>query len=107
MIMISTSLIDLENVQVSHSKDMFLPSQLNAMAETISELGGVLNPLIVIRTGVETVQIIDGHLSYWAQVQAYEKTQNPDISMIRVFILTKDQLNTALKQRSIDQNNYL
>lgn len=94
-----TSIIDIDSIQVKSSP--FDPAQkatqIEALANTIIDLGGLVNVPVVQQIGVDEYELISGYLEYYAYVKAYEL--NPRLpDRITVFVSnTKNQ--AAIRQQ--------
>ena len=94
-----TSIIDIDSIQVKSSP--FDPAQkatqIEALANTIIDLGGLINVPVVQQLGVDEYELISGYLEYYAYVKAYEfNPRMPD--RITVFVSnTKNQ--AAIRQQ--------
>ncbi|GJD23559.1 Chromosome partitioning protein, ParB family [Rivularia sp. IAM M-261] len=69
-----TSIIDIESIQVK--KSSFSPeqkaTQIEALANTIIELGGLINIPVIKQNNIDNYELISGHLEYFAYLKARE-----------------------------------
>ena len=109
---LTTSLVDIDNISSPVPRSQFSEADLGNMAEKIIESGGLVQPIILKRTGIETCEIVEGHFEYYATLKATEI--DPDRSdMIRAFIIEPDkeevikeqlELITSIKSGRIIEN---
>lgn len=94
-----TSIIDIDTIQAKSSP--FDPAQkatqIEALANTIIDLGGLVNVPVVQQIGVDEYELISGFLEYYAYLKAHEL--NPRLpDRITVFVSnTKNQ--AAIRQQ--------
>ena len=75
----------------------FNDSDIQRLAELILEAEGVIRPITVRPTGVDSYEVIDGHLEYWAAVKA--KQINPrDGERIGAFVVEGEKAEAIEKQ---------
>jgi hypothetical protein len=107
---ILTSIIDLESIKVNNSSFSITEkaTQIEALANTIIELGGLINIPVVKQINIDDYELISGYLEYYAYVKACEINSNlPD--RITVFI-SNSQNQTAINKQldilaTIDNSN--
>ena len=81
------------NVDSSKFKD----SDIEELAELILEAEGLIRPITVRPTGIDSYEVIDGHLEYWAAVRA--KEINPrDGERIGAFVVEGKKADAIEKQ---------
>ncbi|TFI52277.1 chromosome partitioning protein ParB [Mastigocladus laminosus UU774] len=71
--MIDFYLVDVRNITSDIPRSNFSESDLENLADMILESGGIIRPLILKPTGLETYSVVDGHLEYYGAVRAREK----------------------------------
>ncbi|NES04361.1 MAG: hypothetical protein F6K22_16905 [Okeania sp. SIO2F4] len=97
---LSTSLVDLDNITAKVDISEFSGDEIEKMANLILTTGGVVRPIILKRTGIESCEIVTGNFEYHATVKASEI--DPEHSgMIRGFIITEEQEENIIKQQEI------
>jgi hypothetical protein len=94
-----TSIIDLDSIQVKNSP--FAPkekaTQIEALANTISALGGLVTIPVVEQISIDDYELIRGYLDYYAYLRARELSPHlPD--RITVFVSTKKN-QSAIRQQ--------
>ncbi len=99
-----TSIIDIDSIQVKDS--LFSPerkaTQIEALANTIIGLGGLVNVPVVQEISLDDYKLISGHLEYYAYLKAMEINSNlPD--RLTVFISNKKNKTAISKQLEILQ----
>ena len=96
----STSLVDLDNITSKVDISEFSADKIDNMANLIMTVGGVVRPIILKRTGIESCEIVTGNFEYYATIKASEI--DPEHSgMIRGFIITEKQEENIIKQQEI------
>ncbi|MGD1715508.1 hypothetical protein [Dapis sp. BLCC M172] len=97
---LSTSLVDLDNITPKFDISEFSADEVENMANLILTTGGVVRPIILKRTGIESCEIVTGDFEYHATVKASEI--DPEHSgMIRGFIITEEQEENIRNQQKI------
>ncbi|GAA6624095.1 hypothetical protein [Scytonema sp. NUACC26] len=94
-----TSIIDLDSIQIKNS--LFNPvervTQIDALANTIVDLGGLVNIPVVQKINIDDYQLISGFLEYYAYLKAREL--NPRLpDRITVFI-SNNKNQAAIRQQ--------
>jgi hypothetical protein len=96
-------LLDIVSISTNRSIDEFDQNKIEAIAHSIVNLRGVIDPVIVRKIGCradgeEEYELVDGHLQYFSAKRAMEI--DPKLEMIRAFVIEKDQ--DALFQQQIE-----
>lgn len=69
-----TSIVDLDSIHVTHSP--FQPqsksTEIEALARTVIDLGGLVNIPVVQLKGIDEYDLVSGHLEYFAYLKARE-----------------------------------
>ncbi|NET39373.1 MAG: chromosome partitioning protein ParB [Cyanothece sp. SIO1E1] len=95
--MIDYSLVDVKNISSNSSRSKFSEIELDHLADLILESGGIVRPLILKQSGVESYCVIEGDLEYFAAVRAKEK--NPaEGEMVNAFIVSSKKEDIIKKQ---------
>ncbi len=97
-----TSIVDLDSIRVKNSP--FQPqsksTEIEALARTVIELGGLINIPIVQLSGIEEYDLVSGHLEYFAYLKALELFPTlPD--RLTVFIADKKNETSIRSQLDI------
>ena len=97
-----TSIIDIDSIQVKDS--LFDPehnaTKIEALANTIIDLGGLVNIPVVQQINLEDYELISGHLEYYAYLKAVQiNSKLPD--RLTVFISNKKNEAAINKQLEI------
>ncbi len=87
-------LLDIVSISTNRRVEEFDRERIEAIASSIVGLRGVIDPLIVRKTGYnadgeEQYELIDGHLQYFAAKRAMEI--DPKLEMIRAFVIESGQ----------------
>jgi hypothetical protein len=98
--MINFSLVDVNSITSDVPRSNFVESDLDSLAEMILKGGGIIRPLVVKPTGVETYTVVDGHFEYYGAVRAREK--NPrEAEMVNAFVISPKVEDLVVKQAVI------
>lgn len=91
------SLVDVKSITSNEPRSNFSEADLENLADIIIETGGIIRPLVVKVTGVESYTVVDGHFEYYAAVRAREK--NPrQAEMVNAFVIAPKLEDLVLKQ---------
>lgn len=69
---LSTSLVAVKKITSNAPHSKFLETDINQAAQLILKAGGLINPIIIRRTGIASYEVVDGHFEYYAAVKARE-----------------------------------
>ncbi|MBW4454145.1 MAG: chromosome partitioning protein ParB [Nostoc indistinguendum CM1-VF10] len=95
--MMNFSLVDVKSITSNEPRSNFSEADLENLADIIIETGGIIRPLVVKMTGVESYTVVDGHFEYYAAVRAREK--NPrQVEMVNAFVIAPKLENLVTKQ---------
>jgi len=97
--MIKFSLLDVKSISSDVPRSNFAESDLENLADMILESGGIIKPLVVKGTGVETYIVIDGHFEYYGAVRAREKDSRKG-EMVNACVISPKEENSIIKQAS-------
>lgn len=97
--MIEFYLVDVKNITSNIQRSNFAEADLENLADMILESGGIIKPLILKATGVETYTVIDGHFEYYAAVRAREKEPRKG-EMVNAFVISPKEEDIIVKQIS-------
>lgn len=95
--MISFSLVDVKNITSDIPRSSFPEADLEHLAKLILEAGGIIRPLVLKVTGVESYTIVDGHFEYYAAVRAREKDARKG-EMVNAFVISPKSEDIVAKQ---------
>lgn len=99
---LSTWLVDLDSIEIVPDViDNFTPDkhqiEIEHLAHSIVKTRGLITLPVVKRIGIESYQLITGHLAYYATLKAREfDSEIPD--RMRVFIIDQENLQLVLEQ---------
>lgn len=96
------SIVEIEGVISTVPRSNFDEADLDILADSILESGGILKPLILKKIGFEKYEVIDGHFEYYAAVRAREKNPNRG-EIVNAFIIPAEKEDAALNQVSFLQ----
>ncbi|MEH2321584.1 chromosome partitioning protein ParB [Nostoc sp.] len=89
--------VDVKNITCNVPPSNFSNDALNSLADMIIESGGIIRPLILKTTGLETYVVVDGYFEYYAAVRAREK--NPrQCEMVNAFVISPKNEDVIFKQ---------
>lgn len=85
-----TSLITVKNTQSNLPRSSFPADDIEQAAQAILDAEGIINPIVVKRTGIESYEVIAGHFEYYAAVRAREINPRQG-EMISAYIVGSDK----------------
>ncbi len=94
---LSTSLIAVKKITSTQSRSNFSDDDIEQTAKLILELEGVINPIVVRRTSLQSYEVIDGEFEYHAAARAREIDPRKG-EMIGVFIIEPENEELIRKQ---------
>ncbi|MDF5727514.1 MAG: ParB N-terminal domain-containing protein [Rhizonema sp. PD38] len=94
---LSTSLIAVKKITSIQSRSNFSDDDIEQAAKLILELEGVINPIVVRRTSLQSYEVIDGEFEYHAAARAREIDPRKG-EMIGVFIIEPENEELIRKQ---------
>ncbi len=97
---LSTSLIAVKRVTSPVPRSKFSDDDLEQSARLILEAEGVINPIVVRRTSLESYEVVDRHFEYYAAVRAREIEPRKG-EMIGAFIVEDDKEEAITEQIKI------
>lgn len=104
--MINFLLLDVKNINSHVSRSNFAETDLENLADTIIESGGIIKPLIVKQVGIDSYKVVDGHFEYYAAVKAREKNPRKG-EMINAFVVVPKLEELIIRQAEIIKGNEL
>jgi hypothetical protein len=69
---LSTSLVAVRKITSSVPRSNFADNDLEQAAQLILDAEGIINPIVVRRTSLESYEVVDGHFEYYAAARARE-----------------------------------
>ena len=94
------SLVAVKRITSAVPRSNFAEADLDKLARLILESGGLINPIIVRRNGMDAYEIVDGDLEYYAAARAKE-IEPLKGETIGAFILEEENEELLLEQREI------
>lgn len=70
--MIQQSLVEVKSITSKISRSKFNEQQIEEAAKAIVEAKGIINPIILARTGINSFEVVNGHFEYYAAARAKE-----------------------------------
>ncbi|WP_237741530.1 ParB N-terminal domain-containing protein [Anabaena sp. PCC 7108] len=92
--------MEIDGVTSNVPRSNFDEADLDTLADSILESGGILKPLVLKKIGFEKYEVIDGHFEYYAAVRAREKNPNRG-EIVNAFIIPAEKEDAALNQVAI------
>jgi hypothetical protein len=80
-------LVDVKDIQSDVPRSNFSESTLEQLADSILASNGVVRPLVLKPTGVDSYTILEGHLEYYAAVRAKEKNPKQG-ELVNAFVVS-------------------
>lgn len=93
-------LVDVKNITSDVPRSEFSENDLENLADNILESGGIIRPLILKSTGLETYTVVDGHFEYYGAVRAKEKNPRKG-EMVNAFVISPKLEDLIVKQATI------
>jgi DNA uptake protein ComE-like DNA-binding protein len=103
--MIDFFMVDVKDIQVNTTDHNFPPAIIENLANAILVSGGLIKPLILKQVGLQSYQLLDGHLEYYAALQAKVKDPRKG-EMVNAFVITPDQEDLVKQQVTVLQSVY-
>lgn len=94
---LQTKLVAVKRISSDLSRASFSAKEIEEAAHLILEVRGVINPIILRRTGLESFEVINGHFEYHAAVRAREISL-VEGEMIQAIILEPENEAALLEQ---------
>jgi len=88
---------DVSEITSDVPRSQFSEAKIEQLADLILQGGGVIRPLVLRQTGLDSYAVLDGHLEYYAAVRAREKDARRG-EMVNAFIIPKGDEDAILKQ---------
>ncbi|AKG24081.1 ParB N-terminal domain-containing protein [Calothrix sp. 336/3] len=103
---LSTSLVAVKRIICDTPRSIFDNDDIEKAAQTILSVGGLINPLVVARSGFQSYKVINGDFEYYAAVRAREIDLKLG-EMVSVYIVEDDNNEVIVKQIELfrDKNN--
>lgn len=90
-------LVDVKSITAKAPRSAFKVDEIDTLAQSILASGGLLSPLLLRQTGMESYEVLVGDLEYYAAARA--KELNPRAAeMVNAFVVPNDLAETAVKQ---------
>ncbi len=97
---LSPSLVAVKKITSAVPRSNFTEADLEKLARLILESGGLINPIIVRRNGMDAYEIVDGDFEYYAAARAKE-IEPLKGETIGAFILEEENEGILLEQLEI------
>jgi len=94
---LSPSLVAVKKITCAVPRSNFADRDLEKLAQLILELGGLINPIILRRNGMDAYEIVDGDFEYYAAAKAREINPMKG-ETIGAFILEPENEGLLLEQ---------
>lgn len=94
---LSSSLVAVRKITSTVPRSNFADDELEQAAQLILEVEGVINPIVLRRTSLESYEVVDGHLEYYAAARAREIDLRKG-EMIGAFIIEPENEELIKKQ---------
>ena len=70
--LLSTQFILVKEINSNVPRSNFSDTEIEQLAKSILEVGGVIRPIVVRPTGIDSYEVVEGHLEYHAAARANE-----------------------------------
>ncbi len=67
-----TSLVEVKTIACDRPRSEFDEQEIEQAARSIVEAEGIINPIILSRTGINSFEVVNGHFEYYAAARAKE-----------------------------------
>jgi hypothetical protein len=94
---LSTSLVAIKKITSTVPRSSFADDDLEKAANLILEAAGVINPIVIRRSSINSFEVVDGHFEYHAAARAREIEPHKG-EMIGVFIIESENEEILTKQ---------
>ncbi|MFN6570123.1 hypothetical protein [Dendronalium sp. ChiSLP03b] len=94
---LSTSLVAVKKITSSKPRSIFADNEIEQAAQLILESEGVVNPIVVRRTSLQSYEVVDGDFEYYAAARAREINLRKG-EMIGVFIIEPENEEALTNQ---------
>lgn len=99
---LASALVGVKNVKSKVPESSYSTKELDKGARLIVEAGGVINPIVLKRTGLNSFDVVSGHFEYHAAQRA--KQLNPRVAEnINSVILDSDNMDGVINQLKIQR----
>lgn len=95
--MVDFFLIETKSIHSTEPASKFNSSEIDKLARLILDANGLLRPLILKQTGIESYEVISGHLEYHAAVRAKEKDARKG-EMVTALVIESEEEKAAIQQ---------
>jgi len=116
---LSTSLVEVRTITSDQPRSNFNEQKIEQAAQLIIKTEGIINPIIVSRTGINSFQVVDGHFEYHAAARARElnleigeaiaayiiEEKNQAIIKEQIAIFRESQEVKRIRSTTTDNNN--
>lgn len=96
--------LDVKEIKASVPRANFTEAKIEQAADLILASGGVVRPLVVKQTDIDSYELIDGALEYFAAVRAREKDPRRG-ELVNAFIVSPKQDATIREQLAVLNND--
>ena len=92
-----TKLVAVRKISSTVARSSFPAEKIEKTADLIIQVEGIINPIVLRRTSLESYEVVDGHFEYYAAVRAREISLLKG-EMIQAIILEPENEEALLKQ---------
>lgn len=89
--------VDVQSIYSEVNRSTLSESDIEQLADAILANGGLLQPLILKQTSVESFLVLEGHFEFYSAVRAREKNPRQG-EMVNAFVLSPSEEATTLEQ---------
>ncbi len=95
--MIKCYFVDIKDISSDLPKSNFVKSDLEQLADLILATDGLIQPLILKKSGGEKYTVVEGHREYYAALTAKEKNSSK-AEMVNAFVIDDKIQSSAIEQ---------
>jgi signal recognition particle GTPase len=93
-------LIDVKSITSTAPRSQFRVDELESLAQSILEAGGLLSPLLLKQTGAEKYEVLAGDREYYAALRAKELNPRQG-EMVNAFVIPPKEQEAAAQQVAV------
>lgn len=98
--MMNFSFVDVKSITSDVPRSNFAEAELENLADIILKSEGIIRPVVVKTTGIESFSVVDGHFEYYAAVRAKEKDARKG-EMVNAFVISPKLEDLVIQQAEI------
>ena len=89
--------VDVKEIKSNLPRSSFSEEDIDILANAILDSNGIIRPLILRQSSIDSYEVIEGHLEYYASVRAREKKPR-QAEMANAFVITTTEEKSIRQQ---------